>query len=220
MTGLQRSGRRYRFLTLTLGPEFTPAEFQHAWRILKERLRRRGLLKDYIRVLERGPRNGSLHAHLIITGRYIDRMLLVHHWQQLTGQWNVDIRDGTAPQFKLASELAGYMAKDPSARLAYSWGWAWPGLAATWSWYLKCARMSHQLERVGFGELLENWARCARAGIPPPEDVKSCRLIGFFLPWVGSMLPLPPGGYREGYLWSSSSAKTRWTLPAPSPTGA
>lgn len=211
MTGLQRTGRTYRFLTLTLGPEFTASDFQRAWHVLIARLRRRRWVSAYIRVLERGLEHGSLHAHVIITGSYIDRWLLVKWWEELTGQWNVDIRRTQGERHNMAAELAGYMAKDPDARLAYSWSWAWPALAGTWSWYLRCARLTGQLGRVGFPSLVDNWARCAASGIPPPQDLKSCRLIGFLLPGLSATLPLPPKGYLGGWPWSSYSILTSAT---------
>lgn len=174
MSGLNRKGVRFRFLTLTTqaGVRDTPAEFQQDWRKLKERLRRRGVRLNYIRVVE-NTKSGLPHAHVLISGgRYVDVWLLSQLWQSVHGAWNVDIREvakggGAAPwkaHESLAKYLAKYMSKDPIARLAYSPHWVWPALARSWRTWLKACRAGG----ISFPQVIATWKRCCEDGRPPP----------------------------------------------------
>jgi hypothetical protein len=175
MSGLQQRGRPYRFITLGLGPEGTTVELQRAWHRLVERLRRRKLLNDFIKVVERGPDNGSLHIHVIYTGKYIDAYFLRDQWIAVSGKryvWIERVRH-ESPQ-GAANELAKYMGKDPHARCAYSRHWAFPRLAAYWlAWKREC-----RMHAVRFDWMLFGWKYYCVKGIPPPILLPSPRRVG------------------------------------------
>lgn len=175
LSGLQQRGRTYRFITLALGPDGTPAELQVAWHRLVERLRRRKLLKDFIKVVERGPENGSLHIHVLYTGKYIDAYLLRDQWIAVSGKRYVWIaRVKHASPKGAANELAKYMGKDPHARCAYSRHWAFPRLAAYWLAWKREARM----HAVRFDWMLWGWKYYCFLGIPPPILLPSPKGVG------------------------------------------
>jgi hypothetical protein len=174
MSGLHRKGVAFRFLTLTTkaGVRDTPAEFQQDWRKLKERLRRRGVRLNYIRVVE-NTLSGLPHAHVLISGgSYIDVWLLRNLWESIHGAWNVDIRmvsaaGGAAPwdsHQSLAKYLAKYMSKSPVARLAYSPNWVWPALARSWRHWLRACRAAG----ISFQNVIATWRRCCEDGRAPP----------------------------------------------------
>ncbi len=168
MTGLSRRGRAYRFLTLTSSPE-SPSDFQRSWRRLVMRLRRRNMLREYIKVVET-TEGGLVHAHVLATGDYIAQLSKL--WAAIHNAPVVDIRGAAGASRRhqrrdsrrqLARYVAKYMSKDPKSRLAYSRYWAWPRLAGTWREWLRACRS----RRIPFQLTLSFWTRCAQAGIPP-----------------------------------------------------
>jgi len=178
ISGLHRDGRTFRFLTLTTkaGTRDTPAEFQRDWRVLKERLRRRGLLPAYIKVMEY-TKSGLPHAHIILAGGgFLPQWWISELWHEIHGAKVVDIRlirQRPGGNFweghkNVAGYLAKYMGKDPIARLAYSHGWLWKGLARTWR---GCYRAGAYLN-MPFEETLRIWKLCCQVGIPPDRSSK------------------------------------------------
>jgi hypothetical protein len=94
-------------------PRGSGADAQRRWR---ERSKaRRSYLNEYALVLEVGPRGGRLHAHVVLTGRYIHQPKLAQ-WARRCGFGSVvDIRAvdvASAPEVSAYStKLAGYSAK-------------------------------------------------------------------------------------------------------------
>jgi hypothetical protein len=173
---MHRDGRSYRFLTLTTkaGTRESSAEFQADWRKLKERLRRRGLMPGYIKVMETTT-SGLLHAHIIMAGGgFLPQAWISKLWLELHGAEVVDIRlirkragnEWWQGYRSVAGYLAKYMGKDAVARLAYSPKWLWPGLARTWR---GCWRAGAYLG-MPFEKTLAVWTSCCRRGIPPERN--------------------------------------------------
>jgi hypothetical protein len=138
-------GDEVRFLTLTDGSRngtMTIPQLSEAWDDLAKLLRaggpaparpargsgaaaqgrwrsaclaRKSLLSEYALVLEVGPRGGRLHAHVVLTGRYIHQPKLAA-WARRCGFGSVvDIRSVNASSAeevaRYSSKLAGYSAK-------------------------------------------------------------------------------------------------------------
>jgi hypothetical protein len=148
-----------------------PWEFQEDWRKLKERMRRRGMLPEYIRVVEY-TKSGLPHAHIIMAGgSYLPQWWISNLWAQIHGAVVVDIRmvskkggdDPWEGHNHLAGYFAKYMAKQQVARLAYSPGWLWPGLARTWADWTRIGRILD----IPFERSLAIWNRCCENLLPP-----------------------------------------------------
>ncbi|MBA7518809.1 hypothetical protein ES705_10890 [subsurface metagenome] len=149
MSGLEKGGQ-LRFITLT-SAEVQPRPIQESLRRLIWRLRRRGVLLDYIRVIEYTKR-GREHVHMIYRGSFIDQKLLSVMWNDIHGAPVVDIRQVRRHRGGLkgvARELAKYMAKDGHRRYSWSWGWVYKGFVKTW---MEAKRMCYQIERFSHRE--------------------------------------------------------------------
>lgn len=162
ISGLQKDGK-VRFVTLTTSKEGLNGAFQKHFRQLRMRLLRRGLLVDYIRCPE-FTHSGLRHEHLLFRGSYIDQRYLSFLWAKIHNSPVVDIR-AVGSRTRVAGYMAGYMAKAPAGRYAYSWGWVWKGFATSWK----------KLKRFGlesgetFEEVLTFWKMCCRLGLKPEE---------------------------------------------------
>lgn len=107
---------------------------QQDFRRLVMRLRRRGILKDYIRVIEH-TKSGLDHIHMIYRGSFLEQVFLSHLWQDIHQAPIVDIRSVKKDDRHIrgaARELAKYMSKEGYRRYAWSWGWVYKGFVATW----------------------------------------------------------------------------------------
>lgn len=132
ISGLQRKGL-IRFVTLTSSDE-APPDIQHSFRKLMWRLRRRGLVKDYIRVIEVKD-DGREHIHMAFRGQYIDQKWLSDMWLQIHSSPVVDIRQlksGARDKRRAANYLAKYMAKEMCRRYSWSKYWVYPGFIRVW----------------------------------------------------------------------------------------
>lgn len=129
MSGLEKQGD-VRFLTLTTSRLEDNASFQQHFRQLRMRLLRRQLLIDYIRVPEL-TKSGLRHDHICFRGSYIEQAYISHLWDKLHNAPIVHI-EKVWGKSKIASYLASYMAKSPTGRYSYSWGWVWRGFAKSW----------------------------------------------------------------------------------------
>jgi len=190
VSGLQRGGRQYRFLTLTTaaGTDTSLATFQRDFRRLKARLQRRGWMRSYIKVIEL-TRGGLPHAHIILAGgSYIPVALIAEFWLRIHGAPIVDIREAlvprggaqSKPQRRMAGELAKYVGKDPTSRLAYSWSWLWPRLAGTWGEWRHAARYSEWT----WANTLLWWQHACWLGIPPPDHPALAQTVEHYRYWV------------------------------------
>ncbi len=127
------------------------------------RLLRRGVLIDYIRCPE-FTKSGLRHEHVLFRGSYIEQRYLSFLWAKIHHSPVVDIR-AVGPKRRMAGYMAGYMAKAPAGRYAYSWGWVWKGFATSWK----------KLKRFGLesGETFESvltfWRLCVRLNVKPEE---------------------------------------------------
>jgi len=169
MSGLQKQGV-IRLLTLTTAQESDNKDFQKHFRMLRMRLLRRKLLLDYIRCPE-FTKNGLRHEHILFRGSYIEQAFLSHLWVEIHGAPVVDIRatrtshTSFASRRRLAGYLSSYMAKAPSGRYAYSWGWVWKGFAGTWA---KVKKLGWETG-APFEEVLTFWNWCIILGKRPEE---------------------------------------------------
>ena len=139
ISGLERGGS-FRFLTLT-SSNLSPDTCQRSWRCLYMRLKRRGLVRAYIKVPELS-KNGKQHLHVILEGEYIAQAAISEMWQEIHHAKVVDIRRAYAGQNKngLASYMAKYMAKDNYFRYSWSWSWVWKGFVKDWKALIKVWR--------------------------------------------------------------------------------
>ena len=162
MSGLQKQGA-VRMLTLTTARQSDNKDFQKHFRMLRMRLLRRNLLVDYIRCPEMTA-SGLRHEHILFRGSYIEQAFLSFLWLRIHGAPIVDIR-AVGGGRRLAGYMAGYMAKNPAGRYAYSWGWVWKGFAGTWKRLCRFQRESSGT----FSEMLTFWNDCIRLGERPEE---------------------------------------------------
>ncbi len=167
-SGLEKPGK-VRFLTLTSSPD--SGEFQRHFRMLIMRLRRRGLVTDYIRCPELTKR-GLRHDHIIFRGSYIEQAYLSTLWSEIHHSPVVDIRR-TGGRHRLACYLANYLAKSPAGRYSYSWNWVWKGFARSWK-ILK--RFSREMA-WGYQELLTIWRECVKLSVKPEERLRECGYV-------------------------------------------
>lgn len=137
------------------------------------RLKRRNILRDYIRVIELTD-EGAEHIHMIYRGDYIDQRLLSHLWTDIHQSPIVDIRKiwGKRSRYK---RVAGYLAKEMSKqgfrRYSWSWGWVYRGFALVW----RKAKAFHRQaqfwspDQLDFGHFLNLWHVHLRTHSPPDE---------------------------------------------------
>lgn len=135
------------------------------------RLRRRGVLVDYIRVIEL-TKSGFEHVHMIYRGSYIPQPVLSNLWQEIHQAPIVDIRSVRPSGRHLrgaAAELAKYMAKEGCRRYSWSWGWVYKGFVRTWklakSLFSKFLHY-HPIPRA-FERFLELWHIHLKSRSPP-----------------------------------------------------
>jgi len=161
-SGLERDGN-VRLLTLTSSPG--AGDFQRDFRKLIMRLRRRGLVTDYIRCPEL-TQTGLRHDHILFRGSYIEQAYLSYLWGELHRSPVVDIRR-VVGRHRLACYLANYMAKSPAGRYCYSWGWVWKGFAGSWK-LLK--RYSREMG-WNYARLLTFWRICVKLSLRVEEMI-------------------------------------------------
>lgn len=168
ISGIERGGQ-LRFLTLTSSKD-SPDTCQKSFRALYMRLKRRGLLRGYIKVPEPS-KNGKQHLHVLFRGSYIEQQLISRMWEELHHAKIVDIRvvrKGTSRR-KLASDMASYMSKTNTYRYSWNWDWVWRGFCRDWK---ELKRRLRAWLAVGvwtpFKDILRFWQSCLWAGISKP----------------------------------------------------
>ncbi|MBA7558370.1 hypothetical protein ES705_51170 [subsurface metagenome] len=171
-SGLERTGN-VRLLTLTSSPG--GGDFQRDFRMLIMRLRRRGLVTDYIRCPEK-TRTGLRHDHILFRGSYIEQAYLSYLWGEIHNAPVVDIRR-VGGRHRLACYLANYLAKSPSGRYSYSWAWVWKGFSRSWAVLKRASR--------DFGwnykQLLTNWQWCIRMNKKPEDRLREIGYVFCYL---------------------------------------
>lgn len=142
------------------------------------RLKRRGLIKGYIKVPELS-KNGKQHLHILFRGSYIEQRLISAWWQELHHAKIVDIRAAGKPGSgkKLASDMASYMSKANAFRYSWNWDWVWHGFCRDWK---DLKRMWRDLNDAAAGYSFEDLLRWWRLW-----------LKGFWKPDF-AILPEPP----------------------------
>lgn len=139
MSGLERGGS-LRLLTLT--STTTEKEVvQKAFRAFSMALRRRGVMKDYLRVPEI-TKAGKIHLHVIYRGTYLEQGILSSMWLKYSGASVVFIQR-VYRERGCASYLAKYMAKarENAGNYSWSWGWVWRGFCRDWRSLKKVAKL-------------------------------------------------------------------------------
>lgn len=131
---MRRDFRKMLFLTFTTPPEFS-GSLNHAWRLWRLRMKRRGYDFDYCLVKEYNSKRDLVHIHCIADTEYLDYNVAREQWKAVTGAvWfhgektylksrRRAKRDGAKG---LANYLAKYMFKQDGMkgrRLWYSKGW-------------------------------------------------------------------------------------------------
>ena len=135
------------------------------------RLRRQGILTDYIRVVEL-TKSGFEHVHLIYRGHYIPQPVLSKLWQEIHQAPIVDIRSVKSSKRHMrgaAAELAKYMAKEGCRRYSWSWGWVYKGFVRTWTLAKSLFRRILHYHPIpgAFSRFLELWHIHLRGRSPP-----------------------------------------------------
>ena len=141
------------------------------------RLRRRHILTDYIRVIEK-TKSGLDHVHLIYRGRYLPQAVLSRLWAEIHQAPVVDIRSVKPSNRHIrsaAAELAKYMAKEGCRRYSWSWGWVYKGFVRTWvtAKRLFSRILDHHPIPYAFNRFLDLWHAHLRGRSPPGH------LLGF-----------------------------------------
>lgn len=167
MSGIERGGQ-LRFLTLTSSNQ-SPDMCQASFKALYMRLKRRGLMKGYIKVPELS-KNGKQHLHVLFRGSYIDQALISQWWQELHQAKIIDIRavkHGRSPR-SLANYMAKYMSKANLYRYSWNWGWVWRGFVKDWTALKRWWHSYNAL--VGYHSylwLLSQWHYCLKYDLRP-----------------------------------------------------
>lgn len=154
---------KLRWITLTTSPENSD-KFQKNWRKLIMRLRRKGLVNEYLRVPERTPKGwkklpsgkwiyvkgGTRHEHILFLGSYIQQHYLSYLWKKISGDAVVWI---SKVGLKTAQYLAKYASKCPEWRVSNSRSWCRRRLCGEWADWKRACRELH----IGFKEMLAHW---------------------------------------------------------------
>jgi len=166
ISGIEKGGN-FRFLTLTSSKD-SPDTCQRSWRCLYMRLKRRGLVRAYIKVPELS-KNGKQHLHIIYEGDYIAQAAISEMWLEIHHAKIVDIRKAYAGNGNkgLALYLAKYMSKENAFRYSWSWSWVWKGFVKDWTALKRLWRYNNQFAvPASFNELLLIWRHFLHLKIP------------------------------------------------------
>ena len=132
MSGMSLCGE-YRLLTLTSSPD-APADIERSWQCLIKRLKRRGVVVGYCKVVEH-TQAGRHHIHAVVRGSYVACRHLSQAWEEIHKSPIIDIRAitrrGRGYQ-KAAAYLSKYLVKDNGHRLCPSFDWLYPGACRVW----------------------------------------------------------------------------------------
>ena len=166
ISGIERGGK-LRFLTLTSSTD-SPDTCQRSFRALYMRLKRRNLIKGYIKVPEQG-KNGKQHLHVLFRGSFVEQQLISRWWLEIHHAKIVDIRavKRTRNPRQVAAYMAKYMSKENAYRYSWNWDWVWRGFCRDWK---ALKRRVQSWEQSGcttsFQQIITFWIRCLKAGSP------------------------------------------------------
>lgn len=175
ISGLEKGGE-LRLITLTSSPG-APQDIQRSFRKLIMRLKRRDILKDYIKVIE-NTENGAQHIHMCFRGSYIEQRYLSALWSDIHSSKIVDIRQVKGryrDKKNVAHYLAKYMSKEDVRRYSWSWGWVYKGFVKVWVAGLKInAQTAYFLpDALTFKHFLSLWKAHLRSGSEPRMFIQS-----------------------------------------------
>lgn len=150
---------------------------QRDWRRLQMRLKRRGIMHDYLKVIETKD-DWREHLHIVFRGTWVAKSLISAMWQDIHQSPVVDvrkIRSGKRNKRGVASYLAKYMAKELFHRYSWSWGWVYRGFVRTWQEAKHLFHLFKDAEggKPTFGQFLNLWQTHLRDRSPP------ARFLGF-----------------------------------------
>ena len=155
--GVRSSPLPLRLLTLTTSDKACRRDIHRDWRVLRERLKRRGIRMAYIAVVEH--KLDRTHVHIVFQGNYIDQAWLSHEWSLIHESPIVDIR--RVKSQGMARYLCKYLSKSQEPRpnrywQSYDWvfkGWVgWSRLMKSrhgwWPTQLYLNRLKPLINRV------------------------------------------------------------------------
>lgn len=137
-----------RWITLTSSEEQS-ANFQRNFRRLIMRLRRRGLVHEYLRVPER-TKDGKRHEHILFLGKYIVQRYLSYLWGKIHNSPVVWINKVGVSS---ARYLAKYASKFPQWRVSNSRAWCRKRLCGAWADWKRASRELN----LGYQSMLKLW---------------------------------------------------------------
>lgn len=168
ISGIERGGQ-LRFLTLTSSND-SPSTCQRSFRALYMRLKRRGLMKGYIKVPELS-KNGKQHLHVLFRGSYIDAYMLMEMWQEIHHAKVLHItRLKTRSKRGIASYMAKYLSKEQNwFRYSWNWDWVWRGFVKDYYALKRLWRHYHpEATAKDFRTLILFWQLWLRGQWHPP----------------------------------------------------
>ena len=100
---------QYRLITLTT-PETFKGGIHNAFRKWVQRMRRRGLVREYYGVKEWNEKHTCIHIHLVVRLSYIDYQVALQQWKAVTGAVWIHV-DKVYSVKGMANYLAKYLIK-------------------------------------------------------------------------------------------------------------
>ena len=187
-------------ITLTHSPAARNAglDIRESFQMAINRLRRSGVIFDYLKVVEYTVR-GEPHIHMLYRGRFYLKVMLSWLWSEIHLSPVVWIQAIRSPRDG-AHYVAKYLGKDARARYSMSHGWLWVGAARDWKAFVAVSvRDGWEWEK-----LLEKWDRILDSRGPERYIHSMLSALGVW--WVSP-------------LQSSSSWQPLSSLPVPAPVG-
>jgi hypothetical protein len=163
-------------------------------------MRRRGLLKGYIKVIE-FTKLGQPHIHMVYRGKFFMQVMISWLWSEVHLSPVVWINYIRRPQ-QGASYVAKYLGKDPACRYSMSHDWLWVGVAGDWK-SLVCYSVKQGWE---WEKLLGLWENILDSWRPMHYLYGSSP--GVLVPW-GSPCPSPVTNISSG----TPGQLTLWGTP-------
>ncbi len=174
MSGLEKGGD-LRVVTLT-SSLCVARDIQLDFRVLMARLKRRGLVTGYIKVIEE-TQSGLQHIHAVFRGRYIHQPWLSDQWREIHGAsvvWIERLKGGRRGKHRVGSYLAKYMSKELGRRYSWDWGWVYRNFVATWRRARRLAEDTavYTRENAWFNSFLRLWQSHLHSGRDPERWIQ------------------------------------------------
>jgi len=162
-------GSRLRFFTLTTPPN-PKRPLNEAWKVLYMRLKRKGFIRAYFKVITSEGQHGVIHV--LYFGSFIPHWLLSKWWEEIIGAKIVDIR-ACKSGIRSAKRLARYVVSQYIVkqrgfkRFSWSWGWVFKGFVKYWRAIVEASK-SLRTAIIRWTQFL-NWMKVSGVK-PPPLD--------------------------------------------------